>query len=150
MGLEGVARVALAPRRDETAVSDRRTEYPRFRLLVAFSSWALSMFEEKRGDERRLSMTRVTVAFMAVVFAGGVKFPLGWPDAFLGFCILFAIGIAKAVDGAPAKDVLAAVTGMFGKGAEAATGWMSERTAAWGTRAVDDPTLPRGSAQVEP
>ena len=113
-------------------MSERR-QHPRLRLFVKFSSWALSMFEEKRADGRRLSGTRVTVAFMLAVFADGVVFPLGWPDAFLGFCILFAIGIAKALDRAPPESVVNAVTGMAGRGADAARGWVSERRAAWGT-----------------
>jgi hypothetical protein len=99
-------------------MSERR-EWPVLRRLVDLSQWALSMFEEKKDGKRRLSGTRVTVAWMAFVFADGVVFPLGWPDAFVAFAILFAIGIAKAIDRAPADTVVRSVTGMFGKPAQA-------------------------------
>lgn len=84
------------------------------------SVWAFSMAEEKADKHRRLSMTRVAIAVFTVAFVVHFRFPLGWPDAFLGFCILFALPISKALDSAPAQAVVEAVTGMFGKGAEAA------------------------------
>ena len=134
----------------QRAMSDNPSQlYPRFHLLVSFSSWALSMFEEKRGGRRRLSMTRCVVAYLVVVVGRGIKFPMGWPDAFTVWSLAFAVGIAKALDSAPADKVVDAVTGMFGKGMESVGGWMSQRTAAWGSSAVDDPTVPMGRAEVE-
>lgn len=132
-------------------MSERR-QHPRLRLFVKFSSWALSMFEEKRGDDRRLSMTRCAVAAFTVAYVYRLLFirtTLGWPDAWLAFAVLFAVPIAKALDRAPADKVVDAVTGMFGKGMESVGGWMSQRTAAWGSSAVDDPTVPMGRAEVE-
>jgi len=130
-------------------MSDERRVYPWLRLVVRLIRWALSVVEEKRDDQRRLSGTRVTVAVMVWVFASGVRFPLGWPDAFLGFCVLFALGIAKAIDKAPAQSVVDAVTGMFGKPATMGGGFFGHTTSAFGARAVDDPSVPMGSAQVE-
>jgi hypothetical protein len=72
-----------------------------------------------------------------------------WPEAFICFCILFALPIDGALSKAPAESVVRAVTGMFGKPAEAA-GWFSSQAMEYGTRAVDDPSVPTGSAQVEP
>ena len=114
--------------------SERRTEYPRLRLLVTLSSWALSMFEEKRGSGRRLSMTRCAVAAFTVAYVYRLLFirtALGWPDAWLAFAVLFAVPIAKALDRAPAADVVGAVTGMFGKGADAARSAWASTTSAW-------------------
>lgn len=101
-------------------MSERR-QWPILRRLVDLSAWALSWLEDKRDGHRRLSGTRLAVAVFTVVFCARISLPLGWPDAFLGFCILFAIPIGKALDRAPAKDVVQAVTGMFGKPAEAGT-----------------------------
>lgn len=127
---------------------DRRGQFPRFRLLVEFSGWALSMFEEKRGGKRRLSMTRCVVAYLVVVVGQGLKFPMGWPDAFTVWSLAFAIGIAKALDTAPADKVVDAVTGMLGRGVESARGWVSERTAAWGTDDQPPPPPPANDGAV--
>ena len=132
---------------------EERRAYPRLRRLVDLGAWLTSMFEEPRG-RRRLSMTRCAVAAFTVAGVARLLFlrtDLGWPDAWLAFVVLFALPIAKALDRAPASEVVGAVTGMFGKGIERAGGWMSERTAAWGTTsAVDDPTVPMGRAEVDP
>lgn len=98
-----------------------RRQWPVLRRLVDLSQWALSMYEEKRDGHRRLSMTRLAVAVFTAAFVLRFRLPIGWPDAFLGFCILFAIPIGKALDRAPAAKVVDAVTGMFGKPAEGAT-----------------------------
>ena len=44
-----------------------------------------------------------------------------WPEAFICFCILFALPIDGALSRAPAVKVVDAVTGMFGKPGEGAT-----------------------------
>ena len=44
-----------------------------------------------------------------------------WAEAFICFCILFALPIDGALSKAPAEKVVDAVTGMFGKPAEGAT-----------------------------
>jgi hypothetical protein len=128
---------------------DEQRRHPWLRRLVDLAGWLTSMFEEPRG-RRRLSMTRCAVAAFTVAYVVRLWFldSLGWPDAWLAFCVLMALPIAKALDRAPASEVVGAVTGMFGKGMERVGGWMSERTAAWGS-AVDDPTVPMGRAEVE-
>lgn len=68
-----------------------------------------------------------------------------WPEAFVVFVILFALPIDGALSKAPAEAVVRAVTGMFGKPAEGAT-WMADKVV--NTRAVDDPSTPRGTAEV--
>lgn len=78
--------------------------------------YLLSMFEEKQDDLRRLSMTRVLAALIALAFIVTWSPPLGWPDAFVVFTVLFSVGISKALRAAPAEAVVKAVTGMFGKG----------------------------------
>jgi len=98
-----------------------RRQWPVLRRLVDLSAWALSMFEEKRDGHRRLSMTRCVVAYLVVVVGQRIVFPMGWPDAFTVWSLAFAIGIAKALDRAPAEKVVEAVTGMFGKPGEGAT-----------------------------
>jgi len=123
-----------------------RRAWPILRRLVDLSRWSLSWLEEKRDGCRRLSGTRLAVAVFVAVFAYRLNLPLGWPDAFLGFCILFALPIGKALDRAPAEAVVGAVTGMFGKPAEGAT-WMADKVV--NTRAVDDPEVPMGRAEVE-
>lgn len=127
-----------------------RREFPRLRRLVDLAGWLTSMFEEPRG-RRRLSMTRCAVAAFTVAYVSRLWWldSLGWPDAWLAFCVLMALPIAKALDRAPAGEVVDAVTGMFGKGMERVGGWMSERTASWGTYAVDDPSVPMGRAEVD-
>jgi len=126
-------------------MSDRRSP---FRRVGDLSRWALSMLEEKRDGQRRLSMSRVAVAVFTAAFVLRFTLPIGWPDAFLGFCVLFAIPIGKALDRAPAADVVKAVTGMFGKPAEA--GYFASSSTAWEVgRAIDDPSIPRGSAEVD-
>ena len=87
--------------------------------LLEAIRWALSAIEEKRDNgKRRLSMTRCAVAAFTVSYVirlPGLEAPT-WPDAFLGFVILFALGISKAIDRAPPEKVVDAVTGMFGRG----------------------------------
>lgn len=122
-----------------------RRAWPILRRLVDLSAWALSWLEDKRDGHRRLSGTRLAVAVFTVVFCARINLPLGWPDAFLGFCILFAIPIGKALDRAPAQAVVEAVTGMFGKPAGAGT-YFADTVV--GARAVDDPDIPRGTAEV--
>ena len=127
-----------------------RRQWPIIRRVVDLAAWLTSMFEEPRG-RRRLSMTRCAVAAFTVAYTARLLSldSLGWPDAWLAFCVLMAIPLGKALDSAPAEAVVQSVTGMFGKGMERVGGWMSERTAAWGS-GVDDPTVPMGRAEVEP
>ena len=128
---------------------NERRRFPVLRRLVDLSAYLLSMLEEKRAGRRVLSMTRVAVAAFTVAYTSRLLFldSLGWPDAWLAFAVLFALPVGKALDRAPAEKVVEAVTGMFGKGMERVGGWMSERTAAWGS-GVDDPTVPMGRAEV--
>lgn len=84
--------------------------------LTSLGRYFLSMFEEKQDGLRRLSMTRVLAAFIALTFVSTWRAPLGWPDAFVVFTVLFSVGISKALRAAPAEAVVKAVTGMFGKG----------------------------------
>jgi len=125
-------------------MNERRNAWPILRRLVDVSAWALSWLEDKRDGHRRLSGTRLAVAVFTIVFCAQISLPLGWPDAFLGFCILFAIPIGKALDRAPAEKVVGAVTGMFGKPAEAGTVFADQ---VLNTRAVDDLSVPMGSAE---
>ncbi len=76
----------------------------------------ISLFIDKRDPGNRLSMTRLIAALFAVAYVVHWSSPLGWPDAFVAFVILFSVGISKAIQTAPAEAVLDAVTGMFGKG----------------------------------
>jgi hypothetical protein len=88
-------------------------------VMWELAGWLTSMFEEPRG-RRRLSMTRCAVAAFTVAYTSRLLFldSLGWPDAWLAFCVLMAIPLGKALDRAPAEAVVDAVTGMFGKGVE--------------------------------
>ena len=97
------------------------------------------------------STTRWTVALFTLAevwrLAHAGLGTANWPEAFICFCILFALPIDGALSRAPAVKVVEAVTGMFGKPMEGAT-WVADTIV--GGRAVDDPTIPMGSAQVEP
>lgn len=97
-------------------MSDRRSLG---RRVAGLFRWLLSMLEEKRDGRRRLSMTRCAVAAFTVAYVLRLWHldALGWPDAFLAFCVLFAIPVAKKLDQTPPETVVEAVTGMFGRGA---------------------------------
>ena len=86
--------------------------------LIALSRWLLSMFEEKRDNgKRRLSMVRVAVAVFTVAYVDhlhDLRGDLGWPDAWLAFCVLFAVGIGKALDRASPDTVVEAVLAAVG------------------------------------
>ena len=95
------------------------------------------------------STTRWAVALFTLAevwrLAGSPFGTANWAEAFLAFCILFALPIDGALSKAPAVKVVEAVTGIFGKPAEGAT-WVADTVV--GARAVDDPDIPRGTAEV--
>ena len=97
------------------------------------------------------STTRWTVALFTLAEVWRLAHsPIGaanWAEAFIVFCVLFALPIDGALSKAPAEAVVRAVTGMFGKPGEAGTIFADRMI---NTRAVDDPDVPMGSAQVEP
>lgn len=66
-----------------------------------------------------------------------------WPEAFICFCILFALPIDGALSKAPAAKVVEAVTGMFGKPVEAGGYFASTTAAAFGAapNVLDDADL---------
>lgn len=93
------------------------------------------------------STTRWAVAAFTVAevwrLAGSELGKANWPEAFICFCVLFALPIDGALSKAPAVRVVEAVTGMFGKPSEGAT-WVADTLV--NGRAVDDPDVPRGTA----
>ena len=140
-------------------MSDRRVEHPERKPwpwwkraavgLLRGAVWLLSAFEDKRDPHRRLSMTRLTVAYFVVVVGRELRMPLGWPDAFTIWSLAFALGIARAIDSAPSAKVLEAVTGMFGRGAEAVGSYFSRTQEAGGT-AYTASDVPMGTAYEDP
>ncbi len=83
-------------------------------------AYLFSMFEEKNDHPlHRLSMTRTLAALFAGAYVMNWQAPLGWPDAFVIFVILFSVGVSKALRAASPKAVLDMLSKMFGKGTPA-------------------------------
>ncbi|GMV07368.1 MAG: hypothetical protein AMXMBFR53_36430 [Gemmatimonadota bacterium] len=134
-------------------MSERRREYPRLRLAVRFSSWALSWLEEKDKDGRRLSGFRLVLAAFAVGYLAN------WPQEWSGpavaalAALVFGLPVRDLFRAIPAGEALAALRVFFentmGKAATAvsdrAGGYFSSTTTAFGVG--DRP--PMGSANVE-
>lgn len=87
-----------------------------------FLDWAyrffIGPFEEKRDGLRRGSMGRWAIWLFTLGYCHRLLTidVLGWPDAVVAFCVLFALPIGKALDRAPPEVVVESVTGMFGRG----------------------------------
>ena len=79
----------------------------------------ISMFRDKHVEGQPFSMTRTLAAIFAVAYVIHWTLPLGWPDAFVAFVILFSIGISKAIQGASPQAVLNMISKMFGEGTPA-------------------------------
>lgn len=124
------------------AVERRRGPVARFGWWLY--RFFIGPFEEKRDELRRGSMTRWIAFLFALGYLGYLARveALNWPGAFLGFCVLFALGIAKAIDSAPPLEVVQAVTGMAGRGeAPASSSWFPSTTTA-GSAPVPPPDAP--------
>lgn len=119
-----------------------RRAYPRFRLAVRFSRWALSWLEEKQDQERRLSGFNLVLALMAVGFLRH------WPTTWTGpavaalAVIVFGKVLRDLFRMVPAGEALAALRVFFenvmGKAASAlpaAAGFVSS-SASWAAGSV--------------
>jgi len=99
------------------------------RILFWLYNFFVGPFLTKLRDGTIMgSMTRWAVAlFVAAEVYRLVQLPVGlatWPEAFIAFCVLFALPIDGALSRLAERDpeaVVRAVTGMFGKPAEGAT-----------------------------
>lgn len=114
-------------------------------LLGGVSAWGLSMFEEKRDGARRLSMLRMSVAAFTIaeVFRLLARQPIGFPDALLAFCILFAIPISKKLDAASPDRLVEALFGAWARGGGTGGGFWSSASSAGFT-----PTAPESTPTV--
>ncbi|MFA6044180.1 MAG: hypothetical protein WC718_04290 [Phycisphaerales bacterium] len=119
-----------------------RRAYPRFRLAVRFSRWALSWLEEKTDNERRLSGFNLVLALFAVGFLNN------WPAAWNGpavaalAVIVFGKPVRDLFRMVPAGEALAALRVFFenvaGKAAAAlpGAGFFSSSSASWAAGSV--------------
>lgn len=108
-------------------------------------SWA-SMLKEKRDGVDAFSMTRVTVAFFALI--GGFYFfmmavlgvAIGYPFAWIVFAILFAIPFKDLFSGVGGGALLGKFLDRFG------TGGIGTNASADSIKAISDAVLKRRDA----
>lgn len=93
--------------------TERRGQYPLLRLVVAFSSWALSWLEEKEDGKRRLSGFRMVLALFAVTFVK--HWPAEWngPGVAALAVIVFGLPVRDLFRAVPVSEALAALRVFF-------------------------------------